>query len=536
MTTSDHPQPSPAWAPPMPTTILTPTTTHTPAPVRLDGDIYARARALGVLLPPLPPPDIAAIAATATPLQAAMSDTAASIDASRPEAENQVPDDPRSTKLGRDYTKVWLATAISRTGDGITQAALPLLTLRLTGDVRHVAWVYAMTRVPWLGVSLFAGALADRFNRRTMLLLSDLSRLVLLGALGAVALGGNVQVWMLYIVGLGIGIGETFYESANEAVIPSIVHEHQYERASGRLSAAEITAYDLVGPALGALLFSFGVGLPFLVDAATFCVGSYLLYSLHNNFRDESVAAPPSASIVGDIRSGLRWLWRQPTLRALALLTGGVNFALQCTFAPLAVFSAKVLGMEDWGFGIMLAGASVGSILGGLFAGRLSAQLGPARTVRIALLGIGISVIAAGSMSNAVAAVAILTLVGAAMVLYQVVSVSTRMAAVPDHLRGRVGGAYILLSSFGGPIGAGFGGLVASQFGLRAPFFFGGGIALVLLVAFARPLSDTRLRAARQRIDLTDSASTAPPASMDTGPGARHPAGATNSTGSSLPA
>jgi MFS family permease len=476
----------PPWPPPAPAH-------HFPPPLQVDGDLYERA---AHFIP---------VACT-------------SREADRPQSSPHPPPGPLSdstgpVRLGTAYTKVWWATAISRTGDGITQAALPLLAAHITGDVRHVAWVYGTVRLPWLGMSLIAGALADRWNRRLMLLYADLSRLALLALLGAVALGGSVHIWMLYVVGFGLGSGEMFYESANAGVVPSIVHPNQYERASGRLSAATVATYDLIGPATGALLFSVGVGLPFLVDAATFFVASQLLFSLRNNFGDERSGPTSSTSLVHDIRSGLSWLWGQPTLRALALMTGAMNMALQCSFAPLAVFSSDVLGLADWGFGVMLAGASVGAIAGGVFSARIAGRLGPALTLRTAIIATAISLTIAGSLSNPVLAISALSMEGAALVLYETISVSTRMAAVPDHLRGRVTGAYLLLASFGGPIGAGLGGLLAHEVGLRAPFFVGAGLTVVILIAFASSLSDAKLRAVRRRIDLTDAPANAASAS-----------------------
>ncbi|MGD9794168.1 MAG: MFS transporter [Acidimicrobiia bacterium] len=535
MTTPHRPTSPNTWAPPQPIA-STPTASAPTGPqVPIDGDLYARARALGVLLPPLPPPDPTALATTASAPSADAIAPSAALDRHDEVIESRTAEQAApASGLGRDYVKVWIATAISRTGDGITQAALPLLALHLTGDVRHVAWVYATSRLSWLGVSLISGALADRVNRRTMLLVSDLSRIALLAVLGAFALGGSVPIGLLYFVALGIGIGETFYESANAAVIPAIVAQENYERASGRLSAAEVTAYDLVGPAIGAALFSVGVGLPFLLDAVTFVVGSMLIYSLRNTFRDETVIVRERTTLRSDIRFGMTWLWRQPTLRALALMTGGMNFAIQCTYAPLAVFSARVLGLDDWGFGLLLAGSSIGSIVGGIVAGGVADRLGPSRTLRTAIVAMSASMLLAGMMSHAVPVILVLSLDGAAVVLYQVISVSTRMAAVPDHLRGRVSGAYSLLSSFGGPIGAGFGGVVAHQFGLRAPFFFGSGLALVLLVAFAQPLSDARMRAARLRIDLTDAAMATSTDPVNNGPGSRNQTGATNGAASSV--
>jgi MFS family permease len=414
------------------------------------------------------------------------------------------PPTPRR-RLGPSYWRLWWATAVSRLGDGVTVAALPLLAAKLTGDVRHIAGVYAVLHVPYFGLPLIAGALTDRWDRRRTLLITDVARAALLGALGlAIALGfGNIL--MAYVVSLGLGVGEVFFRSAHSAVVPTIVDDADYERANGRLGAVDTVAYDLAGPALGALAFTAFHSLPFLADAATFLLGGILVWSIGSNFR--SATAPVvigKSSLRGDVSTGLSWLWHHRTLRSVILLTGAINLGLNAVWATLLPFSTDVLDLPDYGFGLLLGGLAVGSIVGSMAADRIATRVGPAWSVRVATFGCAIATAGAGLLSNAVAVVAVLGVTGVMMALYNVVTISTRQAAIPDHLRGRVNSVSLMVIFAGIPVGALAGGLLSDAIGPRAPFIFCGLFLLTALALSQRSLTDRRLRAARTRIDLTD--------------------------------
>jgi MFS family permease len=416
---------------------------------------------------------------------------------------------PARRRLSPSYWRLWWATAVSRLGDGITVAALPLLSAKLTGDVRHIAGVYAVLHVPYFGLPLVAGALTDRWDRRRTLLVTDVSRAVLLAALGAaIALGwGNIV--MAYVVSLGLGVGEVFFRSAHAAIVPAIVDNEDYERANGRLGAVDTVAYDLAGPALGAAAFTVFHSMPFFADAATFLLGGILVWSIGSRFREANLPIATTittASLRADVRTGLAWLWRHPTLRTMILLTGSINLGLNAVWATLLPFSTDVLNLPDYGFGLMLGGLAVGSIVGSLAADRITTRVGPAWSVRMATVGCALATAGAGLLSNAVAVVAVLGVTGVMLAMYNVVSISTRQAAIPDHLRGRVNAVSLMVIFAGIPVGAMVGGLLADSIGPRAPFMFCGMFLLATLGLSQRKLTDRRLRAARNRIDLTDGA------------------------------
>ncbi|MBA2633118.1 MAG: MFS transporter, partial [Chloroflexi bacterium] len=156
--------------------------------------------------------------------------------------------------LGRSYRRLWTATAASNLADGVFQVALPLTAVGITRSPAQVAGVTIAARLPWLTFALYAGALADRLDRRRTMIAVDVGRVVLIGMLAAVVALQAEQLWVLYVVALALGIGETIFDTAAQSVMPMVVGRDQLSSANSRLFAAEIAMNRFVGPPIGGLL------------------------------------------------------------------------------------------------------------------------------------------------------------------------------------------------------------------------------------------------------------------------------------------
>jgi MFS family permease len=410
---------------------------------------------------------------------------------------------PIVPRLGPGFWKLWAATAISRTGDGMTMVALPLMAAHLSGDVRHVAGVYAASVAAWIGLPLLAGVLVDRLDRRRIVVAANLGRTALLAIVAALAATGHLTLVGLYLLAIGLGVGEVFFGTVEPALVPAVADEANYETANGRITAVDLAGANLIGPAAGGLLFAAAISAPFIADGASFVLGVALIASIGSNFRAGTAPAATSR-IRDDLGTGARWLLTRSTLRTLTILTALINFGYQMALGTLASFSRDELGLDDWGLGFLLTGMTVGSILGGILAGRLAGRLGAAWSIRAAVTTLALSLALAGTMTNPVAFAISLSGVGIAQVLYQVVGASIRQAAVPDHLRGRVASVHLMVVVTGAPLGAIVGGLLAHRFDLRTPYFVGAAIVAAALLWAQRWLTAGQLQAARTRIDLTE--------------------------------
>ncbi len=401
--------------------------------------------------------------------------------------------------LGPAYRKLWFASTISNLGDGVDQAALPLLAVSLTQDPRLIGGLAVALGLPWLLFALVAGALVDRLDRRRVMWTTDLARAGLVAVLAVAATTGRAHIVLLYLVAFALGTAETLFDNAAQAVLPSIVEPAQLETANGRQYVGEVVANSFAGPPVGALLFTVAVGAPFWLDAASFLAAAALVAWMRPP-RPTSVAraaAGARRSLRRDIAEGVRWLGGHRLLRTLAGLLGTLNFASNLGFSTFVLLATEEMGLSARAYGVVLTATAVGAALGGLAAGRVTAGLGQARALVAAVATFGVTFIVIGTATTGVVVGAALAVNGFVIVVWNVVTVSLRQAIVPAALLGRVNSVYRTIGWGSIPLGALAGGFLADALGTRAPWFVGAAIAAAALVVAAARLRQPAIDAAR---------------------------------------
>jgi len=226
---------------------------------------------------------------------------------------------------------------------------------------------------------------------------------------------------------------------------------------------------DLVGPPLGAYLFVLAAGLPFAFDAATFVVGAALIASIRR--RRATHPVPDRTRLRQEISEGIRWLLAHPGLRMLAVAICVMNITLGSVLAILVLYVRERLGLGALGYGVLLACGAAGGVIGTVIVKRLLAWFGASLLLRVGLI-----IECANHVSLALTRrpwVAALTLVifGVHGGVWNVVTVTLRQKVVPEQLLGRVNSVYNTFSFGGFALGSLVGGLLASGFGLTAPFW-----------------------------------------------------------------
>lgn len=362
-------------------------------------------------------------------------------------------------------------------------AAFPLLVASLTRDPVLVAAATFAGRLPWLLFAVPSGALVDRMNRRRVMVTTNLARTGLVGVLTWSIASGSVSLVLIYVVGFALGTAETFFDTSSEALVPAIVDRDLLPNANARFQLFEWTGNTFIGPPLGAALFGVAAALPFGLNAVSFAVAAGLIALI-------AVELPPrrrtsEAQLRVEVLEGLRWLWRQPVIRTLALMAGATNLVTFGIISVFVLFAQDVLGIDDVGYGILLATLGVGGLIGASFAARIVAKVGPGVAAQATVLIGALLNVALGLTSNPWVAGGILFTYGLSITLWNVVSVSLRQSITPDELRGRVAGASRLVTWGAQPVGAALGGVVAAWLGIRAPFFLA---AAGLLLSFALTL------------------------------------------------
>jgi MFS family permease len=383
--------------------------------------------------------------------------------------------------LGASYWKLWTSSGLSNLADGVFKIALPLLAIRFTQSPTLIAGLSVAASLPWLLFALTAGALADRLDRRKLMLWANLSRAMLPALLAAVVLLDLGSMWALYVVALMVGVAETLYDTSAQSIMPQLVHRDQLSRANGRLYAVELTTNQFIGPPLGGLLVAVGAVAGVAVPAALWlaAVGGLLL--VPGTFRTERER---KTTLRFDIGEGLRFLWNQKILRTLAVMTGVFNFASSAAFAVLVLFAvgpASQMGLSEVGFGLLLTTSALGAFVGSFISERVEARLGRSKSLMLTIFGAALFVGAPAMTDNPYVLGPIFFVGGLLIVLWNVITVSLRQRITPNRLLGRVNSAYRLLAWGTMPLGAAAGGLLAQWLGLQVMFGIMGVLTLALL-------------------------------------------------------
>jgi MFS family permease len=400
---------------------------------------------------------------------------------------------------------LWSASAGSNLADGIFWIALPLLAIRLTDSPALIAGVTIASRLPWLLFSLVAGALADRLDRRRTMILVDLFRGGLLGALALATLAGVASLPLLYAVAFALGVAETLFDTSAQSIMPNVVPAERLSVANGRLYAVELTMNQFVGPPVGGFLAAVGVALAFGTGAAAYVVAAASLFTIAGSFRP--VREGPPTRMHQDIAEGLRYLFGHRLLRVLAVMVGASNLVSSAVFAVFVLYAVRPgpLGLDEVGFGLLTTALAIGSLVGSFIVEPLERRLGRANLLAVSMLGFGAPMMLPAFTTNVVIIGVAWIIGGAIGIGWNVVTVSLRQRIVPDRLLGRVNASYRLLAWGTMPVGAALGGLVGETFGLRSVFLIFGGLSL-LLVLGRLVVTDAAIEAAER--DASDAAST----------------------------
>lgn len=384
-------------------------------------------------------------------------------------------------RLGRSFR--WLVTSswTSNIGDGIAVAAGPLLVASQTDSPFLVALAAMLQSLPWLLFGLWAGALADRLDRRRMVMIANGLRAAVIVALCAIIVTDVVNVVLVLAVMLALGVAEVFADSASQTLLPMVTPKKDLAIGQARLMAGFVTANQLAGPPIGAFLFAAGMAWPFAVQAITAVLAIVLISRISVS---QSAVRETRTHIRQDISEGLRWVWRTPAVRTLMLTILTFNITYAAPMGVLVLYATEHLGMSTLQFGMLTTATAVGGLLSTAFFDRLQKRVPFATLMRVVLtceviwhLGLALNTTVWGAF------VAMFGF-GVYAFVWGAISNAVRQRATPLDLQGRVG-SLNMVSVFGGVlVGNALGGFIAEHWGLAAPFWFGfvgAGITLILI-------------------------------------------------------
>ena len=405
--------------------------------------------------------------------------------------------------LGRNFRWLLTASGLSNLADGAFQITLPLVALGITRDPAAFAAVTVVGRLPWLLFALPAGAWADRLDRRRTMVLVDLARAGMIGALALIVAANLQQLWLLYLVAFGLGVAETMFDTAAQSILPNVVDRGQLSTANGRLYAVELTADQFVGPPIGGLIAGITLAGALAGSAVAYAVAAAVLLLLVGHFRPTRDTAPQRLRT--DIAEGVRYLARHRLLRTLAICVGISNLASSALIAVLPLYAVEPgpMGLSGGGFGLLLAIFAAGSVLGSLVVDRLERRLGRRGTLLLAAATFPLNGLVL-AVTTSVAWVAAAFLLGSALNIgWNVITVSLRQRIVPDHILGRVNAGYRLLAWGTMPLGAALAGFIGDRWGLTAVFWTSAALSALCFPIVYVVVTDKALAAAEPHHDVT---------------------------------
>lgn len=391
--------------------------------------------------------------------------------------------------LGRPFRFVWLSVIVSSTGDGMFITAFPLLAATLTRDPVLIAGITVASRLPWLVLSMVTGAIADRMDRRRLMIGADLGRFVIVGALGVGILAGAVNIWHLFVCAFLLGVGETLHVNAAQAILPVLVEPADLLQANARFGSAQIASAQFAGPPLGVAMFHAAASLPFLADAVSFAGSAALVASLP----DVHAVEPPSTRLFADVREGLRFMRHNAALRRITAILAVINFFYFAATSLLVLYNAQQLHSGKFTYTALFVGAATGTVLSRFVVAAVADRIGVPNTLSTAIWLWALSMVGLAATSTPWVAVAMYLLLGAGTGLWLTLNTTIRQQITPGRLLGRMNAAYRTVSWGVVPFGAAFGGLAARLFGLRSPFVIAAVVLLTIAVCsrrLLRPVAD----------------------------------------------
>ncbi|NUW34868.1 MFS transporter [Nonomuraea sp. SMC257] len=400
--------------------------------------------------------------------------------------------------MGRSYWLLLTGFLASSLGTWIYRLALPLLVYDLTGSPLGTGLVYVMEYVPYLLLGMVGGVLADRYDRRRLLVLGDTASAVVTLVLAAMVALGVGRLWPIYLVALLLASVDPLYQPAFRALVPSLVPAERLPQANARVHIGE-HAVSMAGPmAGGALVVAFGYQVAVYVDAGSFLLSALMIALIGGRLTVKGGARKGATadagerrkrwSMAADLREGLRFLLRgDRAVLTTAIMSSACNFGVWLLLADLVYYLSSYHGFTPGQIGVVYAFQGAGAVAGALLGGWLIRVWPPGRIMTWSLVAGGASMllmtVARGPVPIGLAWTGQFSAAGTMIVA----TATVRQRLIPDHLLGRVLGTARMIAFASIPLAALASGLFeAAARDAYAIMMFAGLSWAVIAVAVAR--------------------------------------------------
>jgi MFS family permease len=390
---------------------------------------------------------------------------------------------PASIFRSSAFARFYAGQALSYLGDGLRTLAIPLLVFRLTGSATALGWTWGLELLPYAFVSLIAGSLADRVDRRRLMLFCDGLRFTVMALFTLAFATGHLTLPMIYIGVFVLAVGGAVFLGSQTPSIPYLLGLGRSKAAIAALAATE-QSVNLIAPPIGGVVFALVGPLPLLAaNALTYAASQVSIASVRTFGPDHPAGLPNLREVGSDIAAGWRFVMDDAALRVLSYANCAMNFIGSIGFIALIPYLKRAFGAGDHVVGIAFGFFAAGAALGSLVAGRTHWALGPSMIAAFFFDGLGwLPLPFTHSLVVAVAGVTFSSMCAG----YRVTTViAWRLRVIPEHLVGRAFGVirlFVLIGVFPGAI---LGGWLADVIGVRPTMLisaYGYAIMALLLV------------------------------------------------------
>lgn len=407
--------------------------------------------------------------------------------------------------LTADFGALWTSSTASNLADGVFKLALPLYVATMTTSPTQVATAMAAFAAPWLLLSIPVGQMVDARDRRRLMVVANVVRVLVLVSLLGLQLLGSLPIAVLYLLAFALGAAEVVADTAASALLPAVVEREQLEAANSRIVGAHTVGNEFVGPALGGLLFTLGLMAPVAASAGLYLVAAGSLLFLKGSFRatgrlvrgrvGEDGAPPARGSRRAELLEGMTFLFRHRLLFTLTVLVTVMNvcWSAWLTLMPLYAVAPGPVGLSPEHYGLLLACLGLGGFLGTLLTVPLQRRIGSRRVIGLDIVGTAVLLAAPALWPSAWPIAVAAVIGGAGGTMWSIIVSAIRQRIVPDALLGRVSAALRLFAYGSFPIGALLAGALAETYGLRTVLLLGGALAAAMLIPFWTLVSDEAL-------------------------------------------
>jgi MFS family permease len=399
---------------------------------------------------------------------------------------------PASVFRSSAFARFYAGQAFSYLGDGLRTLAVPLLVFRLTGSATAIGWTWGLEYAPYAVISLIAGSLGDRIDRRRLMLTCDMLRFTVMALFTVLFATGHLTLWMVYAGVVALAVGGSMFLGGQTASIPFLLGK---DRAKGAVAALQATeqGVNLVAPPIGGALFGLLGPLPALaINALTYLTSQVAIASVRTFGPDEPGRLPSLRQIAGDVAAGWRLVCADRTMLLLSFTSCAYNFVGSIGYVALIPYFKRAFLAGDQVIGLAFGCFSAGAALGSFVAGRTHWAFGPAVIIANLADGFGwLPLPWTHSIWTAIAGVAFSSFTSG----YAITTiVSWRLRVIPEEYVGRVFGVVRLIVLGGVLPGSILGGWFADHLGVRATMAISalGYMAFTFVLAFSRTVRAER--------------------------------------------